>query len=76
MIEIEYEKQMRARKREREKKTGREKVRKLGSESGIGNLFHYKMDRDTHRLDIEGPENNQQIQCFSQRSEESMFRYK
>lgn len=41
-----------------------------------GNVFHYKMGTDAHRLDTERAENNKQMRCFSQRSEESVFRFK
>lgn len=41
-----------------------------------GNLFHYKMGTDARRLDTARAENNKQTPCFSQRSEESVFRFK
>lgn len=66
--------------KERKRKTGHQgqKARKEGwkHRGGNGNLFHYKTDRDAHRLDTEGPKTTNRFSVFSQQSEESVFRFK
>lgn len=66
--------------KERKREKGHQKVRKHGRKDentgAATETYSIIMDRDARRLDTEGPENNKQIQCFSQRSEESVFRFK